>query len=272
MGSSLRKLRPAKVRNAVRRRLFEARTPRMAYTNVPLVSLGSPYGGWVIPEGIIEPGWVCYCVGAGGDISFDLDLITRYGTIVRCIDPVGDYVRRALEDAAGEPRFAAIEAAVTSSDGPVRMQVTHDPGSESVSPSGLYESGRHIEMRGLTLRSLMEHFGDERIDLLKLDIEGGEYELLPMLDLPSLGVKVFSVQLHHTSSVRHARALIRRLDTSGYVAVGCCPAVKVTFVHRDVFAAQRSQPRKDPATRRSEIPARGRPRTPRVTRRPRVRT
>jgi hypothetical protein len=75
----------------------------------------------------------------------------------------------------------------------------------------------------------MSELGDERIDLLKLDIEGGEYELLPLLDLRSMGIKVFAVQLHHTGSVREARRLIAGLRAQGYELVGCRPAVKLTF-------------------------------------------
>jgi len=75
--------------------------------------------------------------------------------------------------------------------------------------------------------------GDERIDLLKLDIEGSEYEVLPTLDLRALGVKVFATQLHHTGSVRDARELITRLRENGYEAVACRSAVKLTFARRE---------------------------------------
>jgi hypothetical protein len=71
--------------------------------------------------------------------------------------------------------------------------------------------------------------------LLKLDIEGSEYELLPTLDLPALGVKVFATQLHHTGSVADARGLISRLREQGYDAVACRSAVKLTFVSRELI-------------------------------------
>jgi FkbM family methyltransferase len=259
----LAKLRPAKVRNALRRRWFEARVPRRSYEKARVVTLGSSYGGWSIPEGVVRPGWVCYCVGAGGDVSFDLELIRRYEATVRCIDPVPDYIRRACEDARGEPGFAALQAALATSDGPVRMQVTHDPGSESVSPSGLYESEHHVEFPGMTLRSVMEHFGDDHVDLLKLDIEGGEYELMRTLDLRALGVKIFAVQLHHPGGVREAERLIDALGRDGYLPVVCDSAVKIAFATREAL---------DSAGRpASELPpgrnAGGRPRGRGVTRR-----
>jgi hypothetical protein len=112
------------------------------------------------------------------------------------------------------------------------MQSTHHPGSASVSPAGLYDTHDYTEMTGRSIASLMAEHGDERIDLLKLDIEGGEYALLPQLDLAALGIKVFSVQLHHNAGLGAARELIAHLAEQGYEAVAVRPVVKVTFVNR----------------------------------------
>jgi len=115
------------------------------------------------------------------------------------------------------------------------MQRTHHAGSRSVSPAGLYESDSFIELPGRTLPSLMAELDDERIDLLKLDIEGGEYDVVPTLDLTALGVQIFAVQLHHTGSVADARALIERLRRQGYEPVACRAAVKITFARRELL-------------------------------------
>lgn len=40
--------------------------------------LGSKYGGWIVPATLVRPDSVCYCVGVGEDISFDLALIERW--------------------------------------------------------------------------------------------------------------------------------------------------------------------------------------------------
>jgi FkbM family methyltransferase len=234
---AIAKLRPAKIKNGVRRRAFETRHDRTPLRpGMKLVQLGTSYGGWVIPEDAVQPSWTCYCVGCGGDITFDLELIRRYGATVRAFDPVAAYVESALADADGEQRFSARQAAVVPQDGPVRMQLTHHPGSSSVSSAHLYESERYVELPGRTLASLMREHGDERIDLLKLDIEGAEYELLDTLDLPALGVQLFAAQLHHTGTVGQARSLIDRLARSGYTAVAKKSAVKLTFVSRELLA------------------------------------
>jgi FkbM family methyltransferase len=227
-------LRPAKVRSAIRRRWFEQRLARVKIApGPPILSLGTVYGGWKIPDGIVGPDSICYCVGAGGDISFDLELIHRFGATVRCFDPVQAFERTALEQAAGEERFTFLRAAITERDGPLRMQMHHEAVSESVSAAGLYDSSAWVEVPGRTVPSVMRELGDDRIDLLKLDVEGAEYELMPTLDLASLGVRVFATQLHHTGSVRDALRLIDSLREQGFALVAQRPTVKLTFL-RDV--------------------------------------
>jgi FkbM family methyltransferase len=233
---TLAKLRPRKIQSALKRRWFEyriARTP--LFDAVGLEDLGSTYGGWTLPCGLIDSSWMCYMVGAGGDTSVDLELIGRYGVRVRSFDAVADYVEIARRDGAGEPGFSAHHAAIATEDGPLRMQVTHHPGSRSVSAARLYDTEDFIELPGRTLSSLMSEFGDERVDLLKLDIEGSEYEVMPTLDLRAMGVKVFAAQLHHTGSVSQARKLIRDLRVQGYQPVACRPIVKLTFVRDDLL-------------------------------------
>jgi FkbM family methyltransferase len=231
------RLHPAKIRAGVRRRWFQREMERTTLRPTHgLVTLGDPdYGGWVVPGAAIEDGSLCYSVGAGGDTSFDMELIERYGARVRSIDPVEDYVRRAVQDAYGDERLTAHQFAIATADGPLRMQLTHDPGSESVSPVGLYESESYVEFQGRTIPSLMAELGDSRVELLKLDIEGGEYDVIPSLDLWALGVRVFATQLHHVGSVAEARQLVAGLAEQGYEPVACHPAVKLTFARRDLI-------------------------------------
>jgi FkbM family methyltransferase len=237
VSSFARKLRPAKIRNAVRRRWFERQVPRQPFSDLTggLIDLGSSYGGWLVPAGLPADDWIAYSVGIGADISFDLELIHRWNATVRAFDAVAAFVDDANVETADEPRFGARQAAIATVDGPLRMQVSDVEHSRSVSSAELYESANYVELPGRTLPSLMAEVGDERIDLLKLDIEGAEYAVLPRLDLRSLGVKVFATQLHHTGTVGQARQLIDGLRTAGYLPVGVRPEVKMTFVRDDLI-------------------------------------
>ena len=164
-----------------------------------------------------------------GDITFDLELIRRYGAVVRAVDPVAAYGAASLEAAAGEPRFSFRHAAVTTRDAPIRMQVHHEPGSQSLSAAGLYDSDEWVEVDGRTIPTLMREFGDDRVDLMKIDVEGIEYDLVPTLDLAALSVRVFAIQLHHTGTVRDATTLIRGLERQGFRLVAQKPPVRLTL-------------------------------------------
>ena len=243
MSSIVGKLRPEKVRGAIRRRMFERSLAGLPLEPATaLVELGSRYGGWQIPDGVLDPKPICYCVGSGDDISFDLDLIKRYDANVRAVDPVEEYEPRVLEAAAGDPRFTYRRAALALADGPIRMQTHHESASASLSAAGLYDTADWHPVDGLTLASLMREFGDERIDLLKIDIEGLEYELIPSLDLRALGVVVFAFQLHHTGTPRQAREVIELVRAQGYKLVAQRPVVKLGFCRAD-RAGGRPSPR-----------------------------
>jgi len=210
-----------------------SRVPMQAGTST--LALGSDYGGWALPGEVIDASWTCYLVGAGGDVSLELELVSRYGATVRSFDAVAHFVESAREGAGDPPLFSAHHAAIAMKDGPIRMQRSHDPVSQSVSAAQLYDSANYVELPGRTLPSLMSELGDTRVELLKLDIEGGEYEVLPTLDLGALGVKLFAAQLHHNATVSQAKRLIAGLHEQGYELVACRPAVKLAFLHRDLL-------------------------------------
>src|SRR5437867_11219048 len=72
------------------RRVIQRRTVilRLAHAQARgHIKVGSDLGGWYIPTHLLNSNAVCYCVGAGEDISFDLELVGRYGCSVFTFDP-----------------------------------------------------------------------------------------------------------------------------------------------------------------------------------------
>jgi FkbM family methyltransferase len=203
----------------------------------PLVHLGSHWSGWDVPGDLISADWTTYCVGAGDDVSFDLSLIERYGCRVRSFDPHEVYRDRAMTQAGGDPRFTFLAVAVAAQDGPLHMYEDENPSSGYRSAANLFSTRASAEFPGRSLPSLKEEFGDARIDLLKLDVDGLEYDLVPGLDLIGLGVQVFCVELHHTGSVRQARDLLDDLHDKGFRLVHQRMPANLTLVRRPHITA-----------------------------------
>jgi FkbM family methyltransferase len=216
----LGRLRPGKVRRAVRRRVFERAVRRSARLDPGprLVRLGTDYGGWSVPDGRIGPDWVCYCVGAGADISFDLGLIERFGCRVWCFDPAEGSREYVEPIAAATPRLEFHQLALWTTDASVEMYRAADETHCSLSTANLQATQDSVQAPGRSLRSLMAELGHARVDLLKADLEGSEYEVLDPAELAELGVQVLCFEVHHTVRARKALEFLE-----GFRAVGFRP-------------------------------------------------
>lgn len=211
---------PSKLLDSLRVRRF-----RRAFAKLPIESgwdvayLGTPYGGWAVPEGVIDANWVCYCVGAGGDISFELELLDRYGCEVVSFDPAEEAEAVAEGAAAGHARFTFMRVGIAEHDGTMQMWRASDPNHMALSSANLQRTKETVAVPVRSLSSVMEQLEHERIDLLKLALEGYEYELVPQLDLRALGVQVFDLELNQLAAPRRAAALVQHIRSQGYVPI-----------------------------------------------------
>ena len=167
----------ARVRSyAARTRLRRALAP---HADVPLVRLGSRYGGWVIPSGLVTTGSIVYSGGVGEDVSFDLALIERTGCSVWAFDPTPRSIEFASE--IDEPRFRFHPVGLWSRDCVKHFYAPADPSHVSHTAVSSEPQQPSFEANCKSLATVMRELGHDRIDLLKLDIEGAEYEVLGSL-------------------------------------------------------------------------------------------
>lgn len=77
-------------------------------------------------------------------------------------------------------------------------------------------------MEAKTLPELMKKFGHERIDLLKMDIEGSEYEVVKSIIENKLDVRQIAMELHgrfFEDSRKKNRELLKKLKSAGYIPI-----------------------------------------------------
>lgn len=196
---------PWRARYALRRRamLTALRLTVPLTEREHLERLGSDYGGWTIPTDLPAADWTCLCAGAGIDVSFDVELAKRFGARVITVDPTDE----ARENAAPHAELEFEQAALWSADGELEMFVAADPAHRTLSSDDLQGTGRSVRVpaRGLA--------GFPAAELVKLDIEGAEYEVLPHL---GASTRVLCVELHPTRGVRAAVRAVRHLRARGF--------------------------------------------------------
>jgi FkbM family methyltransferase len=167
-----------------------------------LLRLGTVYGGWILPKdhGLTADS-LCYCAGAGEDISFECELVERFGCRVWIIDPTPRAVQhfKDLEQAVrsgvrfpvnnGGVDYYAISAAhldrlqflpvgLADKDTEMKFFLPQNPAHVSCSVINLQKTDQYFTAPCLRLSSIMRQQGDSSIDMLKIDIEGAEYGVI----------------------------------------------------------------------------------------------
>ena len=188
-------------RKLEKRRRESFRDDLLDRTDQEIIRLGTDYGGWNVPLDWLQEGANAVCIGAGEDISFDIELNARYGMNVVTVDPTpraGAHVERLLEcvrsgermpinqddstyydlDGFSPDRFTFLARGVWKEDRVMRFFVPRNADAVSHSIVNLQSTDDYFEANCQTLRSLCEDLGIAKIDLLKMDVEGAEYEII----------------------------------------------------------------------------------------------
>ena len=222
--------RPVKWRSAARRRIFRARLARDVTIEGGHATtyLGSAYGGWPVPLDAIDADCVAYSVGAGGDISFDLELARRCGCEVHAFDPTPEAARHVAS--LNDPTVTFHPFAVWLNDGELEMFGAANPRNMALSAVNLQNTHSSVRVPCRTIESVRRELGHDHVDLIKLTVDGGEYQLVPQLDLERWGTRVLVVALHHNERPSRALALISDLHDRGFHPVARKGATGFTFL------------------------------------------
>ncbi len=182
------------------------------------IKLGTSYGGWTIPSFLGRES-VCYCVGAGEDISFDLALVESFGCSVYIMDPTPrslqhfQYVKSMIR--TGKPAYSqsgkSERYTITSSnidklqflpiglwteDVKMRFFEPQNPSHVSHSIVNLQQTTNFFEADCKKLSTIMARLGHQYIDLLKMDIEGAEYTVIENILKEKISVKCLCAEFH----------------------------------------------------------------------------
>jgi FkbM family methyltransferase len=217
---------------------------------VEVLQLGSSYGGWAICPAGIDAGSVVYSLGVGGDITFDTELINRFGVTVHGFDPTPSALNTAKIRVPDRFIFHDYGIAARDGDFPfVPVSGSLPLGSHTIilparpaSPSGP-AGPRPATARMKRLAAAMRELGHDHIDILKMDIEGAEWEVIADVLQSRIPVYQLLVEFHHlrfrSVGVKATIESVRLLGQHGYdVFYVSEKGQEYGFIRRDLHAAR----------------------------------
>ena len=180
-----------------------------------LARLGTDYGGWWIPTGAINSDSICYLAGVGTDISFDTALIERFGCRAWGIDPTPKSIEWIANQEL-DPRYTFVPIGLSDRAGSVRFYKPKNAKHVSHSMKNLQQTSAYITAEVVSVGNLMELLGHDRIDLLKLDIEGAEHDTIRSMLSDGIRPKVLCVEFDQPEPMLWARSTLAALRDARY--------------------------------------------------------
>jgi FkbM family methyltransferase len=185
--------------------------------NVSSLRLGSIYGGWTICTEVgLGLNSVVFSVGVGEDISFDLSLIQKFGCKVLAFDPTPRSINW-LKTQNLPHQFQFFPWGLSGTDGLASFCAPAN--ARHVSYSSVALKGCTVQCEVYRLSTLMRKVGHERIDLLKMDIEGSEYTVIEDILTDNVRPRQLLIEFHHgmySIACEKTAIALERLNTMGY--------------------------------------------------------
>ena len=199
-----------------------------------LETLGSDYGGWTIPTDLVDADWICYGVGVGCDVTFDLALHERFGCEVHCFDPTPRAINYMLDLDAKAKGLAFHTWGLWTSDTTLRFFAPADKRKTSHSVLDLNGTGEYFNAECLSLETIQSRLGHERVDLLKMDIEGAWRPIVEHLTARGVRIPVLCIEFDSPTSIPKVLHATRRLEHIGY-RLAHYKKENFLFVHNSVL-------------------------------------
>ena len=226
--------------------------------------LGTVYGGWIVPtEMELDENSIIYSGGVGEDMSFDILLQNKYNCNILLIDPTekaikhykevqeyynnnkmftgniqNDYYTHISNKNNTPPNFNKmiyLPIGLWKEETELKF---YKQNNENYVSQSLVENmfGNNSDIVKVnTIRNIMEEHCHDKIDLLKLDIEGAEIEVLnKMLDdkiYPKYLLIEFDLLLKNKDPKNSTKQLIERMITKENYKILKNDNLNITFIH-----------------------------------------
>lgn len=158
---------------------------------------GSLYGGFYLCPDLLNEDSIVYSFGIGEDISFDKALIEKHNCCVFGFDPTPKSMSWVNNQSLPQ-RFYFNAYGIANKSGFTDFYLPKNP--EHVSGSIMIQNNINtddkitVEMK--SIQDIINELGHSKIDVLKMDIEGAEYDIIENLLDAKIQIDQIIIEFH----------------------------------------------------------------------------
>lgn len=205
------------------RRFFKILLGKDFYTKVQYKchteTYGNPGASFTINPNLINKNSIFYSFGIGSDISFDLSIIEKYGINIYAFDPTPRSLKW-LKKQELPKEFKHYDFGLASFDGTASFYSPNNPDHVSFSmKQSSFVSSETVEVNVYQLKTVLEKLKHNKIDVLKMDIEGAEYDVINNIINSGIEIKQLLVEFHHRlveDGITKTKITLKELNEAGY--------------------------------------------------------
>ncbi len=180
---------------------------------LPTSTFGNNGASWTLVTELLNEASIVYSFGVGDDISFDLSVINHVDLQVYAFDPTPKSVEW-ISNQNLPKQFILNPVGLANFNGKAKFHPPENPDHISATileRDETKDEAYKVEVR--TLKSIMQELGHRHVDLIKMDIEGAEYEVIEGMKANNIKPSQLLVEFHHRFKDVGAKKTVRAVKT-----------------------------------------------------------
>lgn len=201
---------------------------------------GNNYGGFYVCPDFLDENAIVYSFGIGEDVSFDQCLIEKHQCKIFGFDPTPksiEWIRSHDIALSGNFKFFAYGVSIRSGIVDFFLPKNRNHVSGSSIHQNNVDDNQRIEVEMKTVSDIARTLGHKKIDVVKMDIEGAEYEVIDGLLDSGIPIRQLAIEFHDRffpdGRLRTIKA-IERLKRSGFELFGVSDSLEeLSFINKN---------------------------------------